>query len=114
MAQRISTCLAGIVVLVLISIPARLNAFSCTEALTYLLPCRSFLMGNDSITVSCCRGVDVLRQAAAAQSDKRAICRCLQQAALAANVSRAKIEGVEIACKINIPYPLGPNFNCSV
>ncbi|KAL0286183.1 UNVERIFIED_CONTAM: hypothetical protein Sangu_2741700 [Sesamum angustifolium] len=114
MAQCVSTCLAGIVVLVLISSPTRLNAFSCTEALTYLLPCRSFLMGNGRITISCCRSVDALRQAAAAQSDQRAICRCLRQAALSANVDRAKVQGLEIGCKFNIPFPIGPNFNCSV
>ncbi|KAK4439371.1 hypothetical protein Salat_0272000 [Sesamum alatum] len=114
MARCISTCLAGILVLVLISSPARLHAFSCTEALTDLLPCRSFLTGNAPITVSCCRSVDALRQAAAAQSDKRAICRCLKQAALSANVNQRRVQGLENGCKISIPFPIDPNFNCGV
>ncbi|KAI3456488.1 hypothetical protein Pfo_013151 [Paulownia fortunei] len=111
MVQHISTCLAGIVVLALISGPV--DAFSCTEALTELLPCQAFLMGNGRITISCCQGVQALRQVAAAQTDQRAICRCLKQAALSANVNPMKVKALTQFCKIYVPVPIDPNFNCN-
>lgn len=110
MAQHLSTTLIS--ALVIVGLISEAGAFSCTEALTEVLPCQSFLIGDGAATVACCNGVSALRHAAARQSNKKAICRCLRQAAVAAKVDPNKVEILQHFCGVKFPL-ISPGFDCN-
>ncbi|KAI3456490.1 hypothetical protein Pfo_013153 [Paulownia fortunei] len=109
-----SSCLAGLLVLALISCspPGPAKAMSCTQALEYLMPCQPFLMGIGEITSPCCLGAQALAQATASPADRKSVCQCLKQVAVTVNVNQDKAKQLPQLCKIDFPVPVQPDINC--
>ncbi|KAL2475709.1 AAI domain-containing protein [Abeliophyllum distichum] len=117
MAPGSSTCLVGLVVLALISISPAVpaNAISCTEALTDLLPCQTFLLGFSDITVPCCEGANALLQSYtnSTKTDRKSVCECVKQAALSFNINEDRAIQLTKLCNITAPLPIRLDVNCS-
>ncbi|KAL7130340.1 hypothetical protein ABFS83_13G127100 [Erythranthe nasuta] len=111
-----SSCLAGVLVLALISCsgvaPAN-GTVLCTQALEYLMPCQPFLMGVGDITTACCLGAQALSHATSASpADTKSVCQCLKQVASSVDVNQDKAKQLPQLCKISVPVPIQPDVNC--
>ncbi|CAA2958451.1 non-specific lipid-transfer AP10-like [Olea europaea subsp. europaea] len=111
-----NTYLPGLVILALISFSPidPVNAISCTQALTDLLPCQAFLIGMGDVTVPCCQGVQALIQIVSSQADRKSVCVCLKQAAFSANVNQERVKELPQLCKIDVPKPFQPDGECNM
>ncbi|PIN09307.1 hypothetical protein CDL12_18111 [Handroanthus impetiginosus] len=115
MAYSSRTCLAALAVLALICSPApATSAVSCTQAVEYLMPCQSFLMGLAEISSSCCLGAQALAQATVSQTDRKSVCQCLKQIASSINVNQDKAKELPQLCKIDVPVPVRTDINCDL
>ncbi|KAL3627444.1 hypothetical protein CASFOL_028807 [Castilleja foliolosa] len=85
---------------------------SCTQAVEYLMPCQSFLMGIGEITPTCCQGAQALAKATVSPADRKSVCQCLKQIALSINVNVDKAKKLPELCNIKVPVPLQPDVNC--
>ncbi|KAK4439374.1 Non-specific lipid-transfer protein 2A [Sesamum alatum] len=109
-----SRCLVGLAVLALISFspPAPAEAISCTQALEFLMPCQSYLLGLAGIGSSCCLGAQSLARAAVSPTDRKSVCQCLKQVAMTAKVDEDKAKQLPQLCNIDVPVPVQFNVNC--
>ncbi|KAK4438243.1 hypothetical protein Salat_0158500 [Sesamum alatum] len=91
MGYSSSKWLVAMVVLALItfSLPASAKAISCTQALEFLMPCQSFLLGVGEISSTCC-------------------------VALSVKVNQDNAKQLPQLCKIDVPIPVQLNVNCDV
>lgn len=106
---------AGVLVLVLISGGRWLapsDAVSCMQAVEYLMPCQSFLMGFGSITTACCAGAQGLAKVTTSAADTKSACECLKQVAVWVNVNHDKAEQLPQLCNVKVPVPVQPDVNC--
>ncbi|XP_073154154.1 non-specific lipid-transfer protein 1-like [Henckelia pumila] len=104
----------GILVLsmVVANMPGLTQSISCAEALEFLLPCQSFLMGSGDISVPCCQGTKALSQASSTQADRQSVCQCLKQAAASVNVNVDRAKQLPQLCNVSVPVPVQPDVNC--
>ncbi|KAK4398917.1 Non-specific lipid-transfer protein 2A [Sesamum angolense] len=114
MAGYSSKCLVVLAVLALISfsplVPA--EAISCTQALEFLMPCQSYLLGLGGINPSCCVGAQSLAAAAVSPTDRKSVCQCLKQVATLATVDEDYAKQLPQLCNVDVPIPLQLNINC--
>ncbi|KAL3627445.1 hypothetical protein CASFOL_028808 [Castilleja foliolosa] len=108
--KQISIFFACISIFALIFVPARTYAMTCRSALTYLLPCQPYLVKNEPLTDSCCRGINDLKQAVTAYF-YRPLCLCVKQAANSAKVDPIKVERLKQFCNIHLPLPVNRNVS---
>ncbi|KAL0398802.1 UNVERIFIED_CONTAM: hypothetical protein Sradi_2223500 [Sesamum radiatum] len=105
--------LTALVVLALISsTPALTEAISCTQALQFLIPCQSFLLGVGEISSPCCVGAQSLARATISSKDQETVIQCLQQVALTVTVNLDNAKQLPQLCKIDGPVPEQLNINC--
>ncbi|KAL0442965.1 UNVERIFIED_CONTAM: Non-specific lipid-transfer protein 2A [Sesamum latifolium] len=114
MAGYSSRCLVVLAVLALISFspPAPAEAISCTQAMEFLMPCQSYLLGLGGINPSCCSGAQSLAAAAVYPTDRKSVCQCLKQVAMLAKVDKDNAKQLPQLCNIAVPVPLQLNVNC--
>ncbi|KAI8567353.1 hypothetical protein RHMOL_Rhmol02G0115200 [Rhododendron molle] len=91
----------GLVVLALIASPV--NAISCEDAATQLLPCLSYLVGNGDATVPapCCEGAQALNRMISSKGDRQTLCECFKQAAPQIGVKVDRAQQLVKTCQIN-------------
>ncbi|GMP73340.1 hypothetical protein CsSME_00031119 [Camellia sinensis var. sinensis] len=100
-----SVCVLGLVMVVLAVIASSMTvnaAITCQEAITKMLPCQQYLVGNSGITVPCCQGVQALNQMATSITDRQTVCRCFKQVGPSLGVKVDKAKQLPSLCKIDI------------
>ncbi|KAK4438247.1 hypothetical protein Salat_0158900 [Sesamum alatum] len=114
MGYSSSRWLVAVVVLALISFSplAPVEAISCTQALEFLMPCQSFLLGMGEISSTCCVGAQSLARATISSTDQKTVCQCLKQVALSVKVNQDNAKQLPRLCKIDVPVPVQLNVNC--
>ncbi|THG04923.1 hypothetical protein TEA_012145 [Camellia sinensis var. sinensis] len=98
-------CVLGLVMVVLAVIASSMTvnaAITCQEAITKMLPCQQYLVGNSGITVPCCQGVQALNQMATSITDRQTVCRCFKQVGPSLGVKVDKAKQLPSLCKIDI------------
>ncbi|KAL0315117.1 UNVERIFIED_CONTAM: Non-specific lipid-transfer protein 11 [Sesamum calycinum] len=95
-----------------IGISDAVPVLSCTQALEFLMPCQSYLLGLGGINPSCCVGAQSLAAAAVSPTDRKSVCQCLKQVATLARVDEDYAKQLPQLCNIDVPIPLQLNINC--
>ncbi|KAE8684671.1 putative Nonspecific lipid-transfer protein [Hibiscus syriacus] len=89
------------------------DAMSCEDALTALMPCRPFLTtGVDSPDPPCCQAVATVTASATTTLARRELCRCFEKAGPALGVIPDKAKQLPQKCGISVPVPIDPTINC--
>ncbi|KAL6278300.1 hypothetical protein ACE6H2_021901 [Prunus campanulata] len=86
----------------------------CSRVSQSVGPCISYLKKGGAVPVPCCNGIRSLIALAGTTPDRQAVCRCL--VATAKSVTGIKgdlVSGLPGACKVRLPYPIGPNVDCN-
>ncbi|KAI8001463.1 Sugar transport protein 8 [Camellia lanceoleosa] len=105
-----SVCVLGLVMVVLAAIASSMTvnaAITCQEAITKMLPCQQYLVGNSGITVPCCN------QMAASITDHQTVCRCFKQVGPSLVVQVDKAKQLPSLCEIDIHgIPIDYTVDC--
>ncbi|KAK8541747.1 hypothetical protein V6N13_137659 [Hibiscus sabdariffa] len=89
------------------------DAISCQDALTALMPCKPYLTaGAPTPTPSCCQAVATINAAATTTLARRELCRCFEKAGPALGVIPDKAKLLPQKCGISVPVPIDPKINC--
>ncbi|XP_071713890.1 non-specific lipid-transfer protein 1-like [Rutidosis leptorrhynchoides] len=91
------------------------NAMTCEDAITHMLPCEAFVMGFGQISVPCCQSVQSLIQFANTSPQERtSACQCLKQAAGILGINVARVQQIPKLCHIDVDMSLiDPNIDCN-
>ncbi|PKU79669.1 non-specific lipid-transfer protein 3 [Dendrobium catenatum] len=88
---------------------------SCSDAVSALIPCGSFLIGSagNFPTKECCQSAQELNKAAARKADRQTLCKCLEQLGPSFGVKPAFARRLPVYCKLQLTIPISTNANCS-
>lgn len=105
----------GLVVLALIIASPAVDAVSCGDAISALIPCGSFLVGSGAAKPSkeCCTSAQSLNKLTTTTADRRAVCECFVKSGPSFGVKPERTKLLPSLCKLNINIPISPNLNCS-
>ncbi|XP_034698523.1 non-specific lipid-transfer protein-like [Vitis riparia] len=105
----------GLVVLALIIASPVVDAVSCGDAVSALIPCGSFLLGVGAPKPSseCCASAQSLNKLTTTTADRRAVCQCFVKSGPSFGVKPARTKLLPSLCKININIPVTPNVDCN-
>jgi hypothetical protein len=111
----LSVLALGLMFLVFSACPSN-GAITCNDALTSLIPCRSFLVGSGPEQLpshDCCVGAQNVFKQSGTTKTRRALCQCLKQFAVEHGVKPERANLIPQACKVDNPIPIGPPVDCS-
>ncbi|XP_055819346.1 non-specific lipid-transfer protein 1-like [Solanum dulcamara] len=88
---------------------------TCNTVYSSLEPCLPYVLsGGSSVPLECCNGLKSLLNTARIKADRQSVCKCIKSVASSANgvqIGRAaQLPGI---CKVNVPYQISPNVDCS-
>ncbi|KAM7525264.1 hypothetical protein LguiA_015166 [Lonicera macranthoides] len=106
-----SILVLAMIIFTIIGRPAN-AVLSCTEAITRLLPCETYLTGFSDITVPCCEAAASLNQQATTKDDRKALCQCFEKAGPGLGVKDDRAKQLPQLCNINVPVPIDLSVNC--
>ncbi|EOY04044.1 PREDICTED: non-specific lipid-transfer protein A [Theobroma cacao] len=104
----------GVVGLVILVATAyAVDAMTCQQAITTLMPCQPFLTGAaPAPTVPCCLAVSNVNTAATTTQARRDLCECFEKAAPGFGVKPEKAKQLPQLCGVTVPVPIDPTINC--
>ncbi|CAM8961879.1 hypothetical protein QQ045_005218 [Rhodiola kirilowii] len=89
-------------------------AVTCVTVASTMRPCIPYLVNGGAVPPACCGGVKSLMSAAETPKDRQNTCTCLKFAAdNLKGISPNNAAGLPSACGVSIPYPIGPNTDCT-
>ncbi|KAF8414167.1 hypothetical protein HHK36_002166 [Tetracentron sinense] len=103
----------SLVLLALIVSPV--NGVSCGDAVSVLIPCGSFLLGDDEPKPSdqCCSSAQSLNKMAETRASRRALCECLKQTGPSFGVNPERAKQLLPLCKLKLNIPISPDVDCN-
>ncbi|XP_047308920.1 non-specific lipid-transfer protein 1-like [Impatiens glandulifera] len=109
-------CVVLMMIMIMSNIAPQAHAIGCSDVLSYLRPCISYLTGGGAgaVPTNCCDGVSSLNNAAKTTSDRQDACVCLKS--LAGNFppkSVAAAAAIPGKCHVNVPYKIDPKTDCT-
>lgn len=105
----------GLMVLALIIASPAVDAMSCGDAISALIPCGSFLLGVGEAKPSseCCTSAEGLNKLTTTTTDRRAVCQCFKTSGPSFGIKPARVKVLPSLCKIKINIPLSPSVDCN-
>ncbi|XP_022151019.1 non-specific lipid-transfer protein 8 [Momordica charantia] len=89
-------------------------AISCSDVVTDLRPCVSYLVsGSGKPPAACCTGANALASAATTTADKKAACECIKSAAGSLNYNAKLAQDLPSNCGISLPFTVSASVDCS-
>lgn len=99
---------------VFLAVQASEAAVSCSDVISKLRPCVSYLVsGSGKPPPACCSGVSALASAPSTSADKKTACDCIKSAAKNVNLNPQLVQALPGNCGVNLPFPVSPNTDCS-
>ncbi|XVF27971.1 hypothetical protein REPUB_Repub14bG0155300 [Reevesia pubescens] len=90
------------------------QALTCQQAITTLLPCQPFLTGVAPAPIDpCCFAVVNVNAEATTTQARRDLCQCFKKAAPAFGVKPDKAKQLPQLCGVTVPVPIDPSVNCN-
>ncbi|KAH7544782.1 hypothetical protein FEM48_Zijuj01G0022800 [Ziziphus jujuba var. spinosa] len=106
--------IAAAFVVFLLAVQASEAAISCSDVISNLRPCVSYLVnGSGKPPPACCSGVSAVASAASTSADKKTACNCIKSAAKNVNLNPQLAQALPGNCGVNLPFPVSPNTDCS-
>ncbi|XVE72154.1 hypothetical protein DITRI_Ditri11bG0016200 [Diplodiscus trichospermus] len=100
-------------VMILVAKSESVDAITCQEAITTLLPCQPFLTDAAPAPIApCCVAVANVNAAATTTSVRRELCHCFEKAAPAFGVKPEKAKQLPQLCGVTVSVPLDPSIDC--
>ncbi|XWS75531.1 hypothetical protein CRYUN_Cryun01aG0097900 [Craigia yunnanensis] len=100
-------------IMILVAKSKSVDAITCQQAITTLLPCQPFLTGTaPAPIVPCCLAVAKVNAAATTTLARRELCRCFEKYAPALGVMPEKAKQLPQLCGVSVPVPIDPSINC--
>ncbi|XVF29704.1 hypothetical protein REPUB_Repub15cG0145200 [Reevesia pubescens] len=104
----------AIVLCMLVVEPMATRAISCGDVAKQIRGCIQYLRNGGALPSSCCNGVRAVNNQARTTSDRRTVCRCLQNAARSISGLRPNLAlGLPGKCGVRIPYRISTSTNCN-
>ncbi|KAF9609208.1 hypothetical protein IFM89_014049 [Coptis chinensis] len=91
-----------------------IEAFTCMEVTSLLLPCLPYLIGTaPQPAVSCCEGVNRLNSMAANTPERRQACTCIRQAAAQyPQIKDDAVSSLPSKCGVKLPFGISKSTDC--
>ncbi|XP_068668926.1 non-specific lipid-transfer protein-like [Aristolochia californica] len=107
-------CTVWVLFLVVGAVMGPAGAISCSDAVSAMVPCGSFLVGSGGArpTAQCCQSVLALQKKTATRADLKALCLCLKQTGPSFGVLPEKAKLLPQLCKLKINMPISPDIDC--
>ncbi|XP_021756173.1 non-specific lipid-transfer protein 1-like [Chenopodium quinoa] len=106
-----AVCLIFITMMVVA--PHAVQAFSCGQVVTMLMPCLNYLKKGGSIPANCCGGVKDLANLAKTRPDRQAACKCIKPAAKSYGINYDLANKLPKACGVNYKINISPDIDCN-
>ncbi|CAM8969670.1 unnamed protein product [Rhodiola kirilowii] len=91
-----------------------LVSITCTQVISDLRPCFSYLQsGSGKPPSACCAGASTLAEAAATSADRRAACECIKTASQALKPNPDLAADLPKNCGIDLPFAISATLDCS-
>ncbi|GAV77185.1 Tryp_alpha_amyl domain-containing protein [Cephalotus follicularis] len=105
--------LACVVVMCLVVGAPVVNAISCSQVVSALMPCLPYLRNGGRPGLGCCNGVSSLNAVTRSTSDKQTACGCMKTAYSAIpGINAGNAEVLPVKCGVSIPYKISPSTDC--
>lgn len=106
-----------VLALSLVLAPAAEAVITCGTVAGALTGCIGYIRSPVTPAVvpgGCCSGVSKVNSLASTPADRKAACNCLKKfAGQLRGVNYKAAEGLPSKCKVNVPYKISPNTDCS-
>ncbi|CAM8963675.1 unnamed protein product [Rhodiola kirilowii] len=103
-----------VVVVFLVAAPTAEAAITCTQVISDLRPCFSYLQsGSGKPPSACCAGASTLAEAAATSADRRAACECIKTASQALKPNPDLAADLPKNCGIDLPFAISATLDCT-
>ncbi|CAL9758733.1 unnamed protein product [Musa acuminata subsp. burmannicoides] len=91
------------------------EAITCNDAVSALIPCGSYLIGQGGADPSprCCESARALNRMASTVASRRQLCECLKQTGPSFGVKPDRVQHLPPFCKIDLSMPVSPDVDCS-
>ncbi|KAJ8497243.1 hypothetical protein OPV22_007795 [Ensete ventricosum] len=91
------------------------EAITCNDAVSGLIPCGSYLIGQGGADPSprCCESARALNRMASTVASRRQLCECLKQTGPSFGVKPERVQHLPPFCKIDLNMPVSPDVDCS-
>ncbi|KAL1818767.1 hypothetical protein ACET3Z_013636 [Daucus carota] len=103
-----------LLVLIFLLSPTSEAAITCSDVISNLRPCISYLTsGSGKPPSPCCAGVSTLSTSATTTADKQTACNCIKNASKNLNVNTALAQALPSNCGVSLPFTVSPTVDCS-
>jgi len=94
---------------------SEVQAITCNEAVTNVLPCEPFLLnlGPRTPPPNCCSNIGKIFAETKTTEVRRSICNCLKKAVAEAGVKHERATLLPQFCKIPFPFLIDPSIDCN-
>ncbi|GAB4827293.1 hypothetical protein Ancab_034182 [Ancistrocladus abbreviatus] len=98
----------------IILVAKTVSAVTCQEVISAMAPCSGYLKGKDPPPPSeaCCSSCRNLLQQSQTKEERRALCQCLKETGPKVGVVPERIKQLTEHCKLQLPFPTTPEFDC--
>ncbi|CAL9071094.1 unnamed protein product [Musa textilis] len=99
----------------LLACNTKAEAITCNDAVSALIPCGSYLLGQGGADPSprCCDSARVLDRMARTVASRRQLCECLKQTGPSFGVKPERVRHLPPFCKIDLSMPVSPDVDCT-
>ncbi|XP_043688135.1 non-specific lipid-transfer protein A-like [Telopea speciosissima] len=106
--------LSLLILVLMMMVSQEVNCISCGDAVSALIPCGSFLLGEGTPKPSaqCCSSAQSLNKLASTHASRVAVCECLKSSAPSFGVKTARAKLLPSLCKLKLNIAINSNTNC--
>ncbi|KAG9135659.1 hypothetical protein Leryth_002391 [Lithospermum erythrorhizon] len=105
--------ITSFLLLLLLLAPASNAAITCSNVISNLSSCLSYLQSGGTPSNACCGGAKALAASAKTTEDKQTACSCMKNAASRFKVNPESANALPKSCGIQLPFDISPNVDCS-
>ncbi|KAG9455108.1 hypothetical protein H6P81_008012 [Aristolochia fimbriata] len=108
-------CSLWVMFLVVGAVMGPAEAMSCSDAVSAMVPCGSFLLGSSGARPSpqCCQSALALQKKTPTRAGLRDLCLCFKQTGPSFGVQPEKAKLLPQLCKLNLNMPISPDIDCN-
>ncbi|XP_042489636.1 non-specific lipid-transfer protein A-like [Macadamia integrifolia] len=109
-----SVWVLSLLVVAFMMVSQEVNCISCGDAVSALIPCGSFLMGEGPPKPSdqCCSSAQALNKMASTHASRVAVCECFKSSGPSFGVKPARVKQLPSLCKLKLNLAINQNTNC--
>ncbi|MBA0817593.1 hypothetical protein Gohar_027954 [Gossypium harknessii] len=91
-------------------------AITCSDVVSHLIPCLSYVQNGGTPAAACCSGVKTLYGQAQTSPDRQDVCKCIKSAVNGMPYTDYNLNlaaGLPAKCGLRLPYNISPSTDCN-